>query len=153
MANFVDGALQSIAQTGNRCTFLSPALLVRRLLCISADLLFFSSRTDRVSASSPILVTQSHISLSNGNRSWLTQFLLCFSFFFSFFKSKWVKEWQEPTRGRCDFCYWKRGRRQAAEKPDFQGVHQYKTFEQFCMWQWESSLSSFPRCSACSRNK
>lgn len=76
MANFVDGALQGIAQAGNRCTFFCPALPVRRLLYISLDMLLFSSKTDCMRASSPISVTQSHINLSNGNRSGLTQFIL-----------------------------------------------------------------------------
>lgn len=107
MANFVDGALQSIAQPGNRCTFLSPALLVRRLLFISADLLLFSSRTDCVSASSPISVTKSHISLSNGNRSRLTQF--CCGFFWFVFIHVLN---QELTFGSCDFCY----RREAEDR-------------------------------------
>lgn len=75
MANSVAVTLQSITQAGNRCAFLSLALLMRRLLCINADLLLFPSRTDCVSASSLISVTPSHISLSNGYRSWLTQFI------------------------------------------------------------------------------
>lgn len=152
MANFVDGALQSTAQAGNRCTFFSPALLVRRLLCITADLLLFSSRTDFVSASSPISVTQSHINLSNGNRSWLTQFCSVSWAFFPLFLHQ--------NGLRTDFWkLWlllqKRGRGQAVDETDFQGVHQFKTSEQFCMWEWESSLSASldAQCAAGTRNE